>query len=119
MRQAPGTGIYMAIPDDPRHGGADPAVVASALPSELVGPLAALRTDLDRFAPDEADLLSYHAYWTLHARLTKWAPELALDSPEWTTYANLNPAEIERLRKLLELGAKRFFRRVRSWLPGR
>jgi hypothetical protein len=37
------------------------------LPSTLITLLAKLRTDLDRFAPEEADLLSYHGYWSTHA----------------------------------------------------
>jgi hypothetical protein len=91
-------------------------VERAALPSELVLPLARLRTDLDRFSTEEADLLSYHAYWTVHARLRTYAADLALAEPAWTDYADLSAAETERLRKLLELGAHRFFRRVRAAL---
>jgi len=116
LRAQPGSGIYLAIKDDPRTELVDSASTAAALPSELVRPLAFLRTDLDRFDEEEANLLSYHAYWTLHARLAAYAPELAIKSPAWTRYANLPPAEIERLRTILEIGAHRFFRRVRRFL---
>lgn len=109
----PGSGVYLAIKNDPRDGGG-PDVAACALPSALVRPLALLRTDLDRFAPEEAALLSYHAYWTLHARLASYAPDLALDDPAWKAYAGLSAAETARLRRILELGAHRFFRGLRA-----
>ncbi|HEX8054995.1 MAG TPA: patatin-like phospholipase family protein [Thermoleophilaceae bacterium] len=110
-------GVYVATKTDPRkEPHLDPAVVRAALPSELVLPLARLRTDLDRFSTEEADLLSYHAYWTVHARLRTYAADLALAEPAWTDYADLSAAETERLRKLLELGSHRFFRRVRAAL---
>ena len=111
----PGSGVYLAIKNDPRAAAQPaPGVAACALPSELVRPLAALRTDLDRFAPEEADLLSYHAYWTLHARLATFARGLALPDPAWKEYANLSAAETARLRRILELGAHRFFRGLRG-----
>jgi NTE family protein len=106
-------GVYIGIGRDPRKytdakgKPIDEAYYAGALPSELVEPLALLRTDLDRFVPDEAGLLSYHGYWSLHARLKSFAPDLAVDAPQWNEYANLSP---ERTRKLLELlrnGSKR------------
>jgi predicted acylesterase/phospholipase RssA len=115
---AAGSGVYMAIKSDPRTEGLPPGHTAGALPSELLPPLAALRTDLDRFSHEEADLLSYHAYWTLHARLATYAPTLAMAVPSWTDYASLSPTETARLRRLLEVGAHRFFRRVRAKLPG-
>jgi NTE family protein len=117
LREAPGSGIYMAIKSDPRKAPGLPAA-AGALPSELVAPLAMLRTDLDRFSTEEADLLSYHAYWTLHARLATNAPELALADPSWRDYADLSSDETVRLHELLDLGSHRFFRRVRGLLPG-
>ena len=120
LKAEPGSGIYMAIKSDPRADEPiDPEVAAAALPSELVGPLARLRTDLDRFSVEEADLLSYHAYWTLHARLVAYAADLALDNPTWKTYAGLSAPQIAELRRTLELGAHRFFRRVRRRLPNR
>jgi NTE family protein len=112
-----GGGVYMAIKTDPRTDGTPAAHTAGALPSELLKPLAALRTDLDRFSRVEADVLSYHAYWTLHARLATHAPALAMDNPSWMEYANLSPEKTAQLRRQLELGAHRFFRRVRRRLP--
>ena len=116
VKEAPGSGIYMAIKSDPQKEDLPAKLKAGLLPSELVQPLALLRTDLDRFSQDEADLLSYHAYWTLHARLSTYKPELAMAAPGWTEYANLSAADTERLRKLLELGAQRFFRGLRAKL---
>ena len=118
MKEAPGSGIYMAIKSDLQKENLPAQLKASLLPSELVKPLALLRTDLDRFSREEADLLSYHAYWTLHARLSTYKLELAMAAPSWTEYANLSAADTERLRKLLELGAHRFFRGLRAKLGG-
>ena len=118
LQANPGSGVYMAIKSDPRtEQNVDPVVAAAALPSELVRPLALLRTDLDRFSREEAGLLSYHAYWTLHARLSTQAGDLAIDNPAWTEYADLSAAATERLRRILELGSHRFFRRLRRRLP--
>jgi predicted acylesterase/phospholipase RssA len=108
--------IYMAIKDDPRSEHVNPVLTSGALPSALIRPLALLRTDLDRFGRTEADLLSYHAYWTLHARLGTYAPELAIPQPSWTEYAGLSPDRTDQLRLLLELGSHRFFRRTRRLL---
>jgi predicted acylesterase/phospholipase RssA len=111
-------GVYLAMKNDPREEpGADATIAAAALPSELVLPLAKLRTDLDEFSKDEADLLSYHAYWTLHGRLKSYAADIAMADPSWKQYANLSPKETARLAKLLDVGSKRFFRRVRMKLP--
>jgi predicted acylesterase/phospholipase RssA len=110
------TGVYMAIKSDPRSESLPPASTASALPSELIQPLASLRTDLDRFSREEADLLSYHSYWTLHARLTRHAPDLALNGPTWTRFAGMSAADIERMRGALINGSHRFFRRLRGRL---
>jgi NTE family protein len=99
-------GAYIGIRHDPRAK-TDPAFAAGALPSALVKPLALLRTDLDRFLPEEADLLAYHAYWSLHARLKAVAPELAVDEPAWQQYAQMPDAETTRLAALLARGAKR------------
>jgi len=110
-------GAYIGIGRDPRayrdaaNAPIDPSFFAGALPGELVEPLALLRTDLDRFLPEEADLLSYHAYWSLHARVRTIAPWLAVDTPAWNAYADLTPTETGRLRRLLEQGAKRKLRR--------
>jgi hypothetical protein len=111
-------GVYFAIKNDPREEPQlDPAVAAAALPSELVLPLARMRTDLDRFSTEEADLLSYHAYWTLHGRLRSYADDLAVASPAWTEYAGLSASATERLRKLVDRGSHRFFRGTRAKLP--
>jgi NTE family protein len=111
----PGTGVYMAIKWDPRTAPAvDPAAAAGALPSELIRPLALLRTDLDRFSREEADLLSYHAYWSLHALLATYAPALAMREPGWRQFADLGPDEVARLRRVLELGKHRFLRSIRA-----
>ena len=117
MSQDPGTlkGAYIGIKHDPRGyqdppgTPVDPAFYAGALPSELVEPLALLRTDLDRFLPEEADLLEYHAYWSLHARLKSVAPQLTVDTPAWqpAEYAKMPESEKTRLVALLERGAKR------------
>jgi hypothetical protein len=72
-----------------------------------LAPLAGLRTDLDRFLPQEADLLSYHAYWSTHARVTALYPELSVAAPAWREFADLQPTDTERLRCLLLKGAKR------------
>ena len=111
----PDKGAYIGIGRDPRayqdldNKPIDPSFYAGALPSELVEPLALLRTDLDRFLAEEADLLSYHGYWSLHARLKTVAPALAVSTPAWNVpaYANMSSAERQRLVQLLERGAKR------------
>jgi hypothetical protein len=108
LKRDPSTGVYMAVKDNLDH--------ESALPRELVEPLKLLRTDLDRFNKTEADLLSYHAYWTLHVRLAAARPELALQRPSWIEYANRGPKSVEQLRTTLELGQHRFFRRTRRFL---
>ncbi len=119
MQARPGTAVYMAIKSDARkEQPVDPAVARGALPSELVHPLSLLRTDLDRFSATEADLLSYHAYWTFHARLLRYMPDWAVHSPSWTEYAELSAVGIDELRKALELGAHRSFRRIRKVVPG-
>lgn len=106
-------GAYVAIDRDPRHYGLpdqtpiDPRLYDGALSSALIAPLASLRTDLDRFAAEEANLLSYHGYWSLHARLGALNPEFALSRPVWRDYAELSPAEVRSLVRLLARGARR------------
>lgn len=118
MRAHSRTRMYLAIKSDPRtQAGVPTSAKSGALPSELVEPLALLRTDLDRFSADEAGLLSYHAYWTLHARFATFFPHLAVKQPGWTEYGNLSQAETARLRRHLEIGAHRFGRRLRGVLP--
>jgi NTE family protein len=116
LRPPPGgpeRGLYIALSGDPRryvdarNTPIDAAFYAGALPSEFLEPLALLRTDLDRFSREEADLLSYHGYWSLHARLKTFAPSLTVATPAWNDYANLSAAEQRRLLEVLRAGAKR------------
>jgi NTE family protein len=108
-------GVYIGIGHDPRrytdsHGRPiDPLFYSGALPSSLVGPLARVRTDLDRFNEQEAELLSYHGYWSLHARLSVVAPELAVAVPRWSEprYAQMSPDDEKRLLELLAASRKR------------
>jgi len=107
---------YISVQSDPRRD-KHPVDPDHQLPSELVAPLATLRTDLDRFTREEADLLSYHAYWTLHARLRQFQPALAMAAPSWNAFANLSPERTAELRRAMELGSHRFFRGIRRRLP--
>ncbi|HEY6322372.1 MAG TPA: patatin-like phospholipase family protein [Thermoanaerobaculia bacterium] len=106
-------GIYLGIELDPRlyvlpdGRPIDPRLYDGALASRLIAPLAGLRTDLDRFLPQEADLLSYHAYWSTHARVAALYPELAVAAPAWREFAELEPTDVEHLRRFLLNGAKR------------
>jgi hypothetical protein len=70
------------------------------------------RTDLDRFAPEEADLLSYHAYWSTHARLGALYPDMVVGRPLWRDCEALTTDEVNRLERLLTLGVKRLRVRV-------
>jgi hypothetical protein len=123
-RTAPGsepsdTGVYIGVGRGPRayvdadNQPVDPSFYAGALPSEFVEPLALLRTDLDRVLPEEAELLSYPGYWSLHPRLKAFAPALAVDTPVWNApeYSDMSLADRDRLLRLLERGAKRKLRR--------
>src|SRR5262249_46489646 len=91
----------------------DPRSYAGALPSDLVLPLAELRTDLDRFTHEEAELLSYHAYWSLHARLKTFRPELAIDDPAWhdERFSDMPDGEQSRVIERLRRGAQFKLRR--------
>ena len=106
-------GVYIGITLDPRAyrdadgRPIDPGFYSGALPSSLVGPLAAVRTDLDQIASEEGELLSYHGYWSLHARLSVVWPEAALAAPSWDTYRDLPADEEARFREILVSGAKR------------
>jgi hypothetical protein len=76
-----------------------------ALPAGFARALSALRTDLDRFRPEEAALLRYHGYWSAHARMATFYPQLALDgSPSWREYASLSDSEVAALDRLLAKG---------------
>lgn len=103
-------GVYLGILRDPRLGvdrekkPIDPAFYEGALSKTFVEPLARLRTDLDRFHAEEAALLSYHGYWSLHARLKTFFPDYAVAAPAWREYADMQPAEERRLLDLLARG---------------
>lgn len=66
--------------------------------------LAWLRTDLNRFAPVEADLLMFAGYWALHARLREHRPSLALPEPGWRL--PLRPRDAAALRRTLSGGRR-------------
>lgn len=103
-------GIYLGILRDPRAGvdrdkkPIDPAFYDGALPTTFVEPLGRLRTDLDRFHEEEAALLSYHGYWSLHARLRTFFPNYAVTAPAWREFADMQPADEKRLLDLLDRG---------------
>jgi hypothetical protein len=56
-------------------------------------------------------MLSYHAYWSLHARLKTFAPALTVDEPAWQEFANMSGDRKAELVALLQRGAKRTFSR--------
>ena len=70
-------------------------------PAASSGPLARLRTDLDRFTSDEAELLAYHGYWSAHARFGALFPDMAVKRPMWRDYEGMTNAETSDL--VLEL----------------
>lgn len=102
-------GLYFGIVADPRRyrlpppsrGSISSDCYAGALPSRLVGALAALRTDFNRFSREEADLLTYHGYWTAHARFASLRPESAVREPAWRQFAGMSEADAERLEREL------------------
>lgn len=106
-------GIYLGIRHDPRAFQTadgrpiDSSVSCGALPSDLIPALAALRTDLDRFRVEEADLLSYHGYWSMHTRLACFYPELAVAKPHWRDYESMPQKRVGDLSRLLTAGSKR------------
>lgn len=119
-------GMYLGIGLDPREyrlpdgSPVDPLSYEGALPSDLIAPIAGIRTDLDRFLPEEADVISYHAYWSTHARLASLYPRLAVSAPDWREFADLPSTETARLRRLLLSGAKRLrLPRFSTWPKGR
>lgn len=113
-------GLYLGIAHDPRgfvlpdKTPVDAALYDGALNSALVAPLARLRTDLDRFHPDEVDLLAYHGYWSTHVRLGTFHPSLAVGVPSWRDFAGLTAAEVNALRVFLEGGQRRSLRSRKS-----
>jgi NTE family protein len=106
-------GSYLGITGDPRRyrlpgPGAkaiDSELVDAALPSSLVAPLAALRTDFNRFTREEAILLAYHGYWSTHARFGSLRPDEAVRKPTWREFAGMTDEEAEKI--VAELGRRR------------
>jgi len=100
-------GTYLGITGDPRkatlpdHSPVAPALYEGALPSRLVRPLAQLRTDLDRFTTDEANLLAYHGYWSAHVRFGSLFPDMAVGRPQWRDYAELSNEDAATLEREL------------------
>jgi NTE family protein len=101
-------GLYLGITGDPRgykladnKTPVDEKYYDGALPSAFVKPLSHVRTDLDRFLPEEAELLSYHGYWSAHTRFGAIRPQGALERPSWRKYEGLSEAEGKRLLQVL------------------
>lgn len=110
-------GVYVPIDRDPasfRPPAETPPVADvadGALPGGFAAALSGLRTDLDRFTPEEASLLMYHGYWATHVRVRQLHPTLAVESPEWREYEGLDEMSSRRLLALLHAGANRRLRR--------
>lgn len=106
-------GVHIPIDRDPRGFQPPPGVAKlgdaadGALPDDFASGISSLRTDLDRFLPDECQLLMYHGYWSAHVRLRHLHPGLAVDHPSWRKYADLDAAENQRLRRVLADGQQR------------
>jgi predicted acylesterase/phospholipase RssA len=98
-------GMYLGVTGDPRKyrlpGGVpvDPSCYSGALPSKLITPLAGLRTDFNRFTVDEARLLSYHGYWSAHARIASLRPDQAVERPSWRDYEQMPEREVNQMAK--------------------
>ena len=84
---------------------------SGALPVGFADALTGLRTDLDRFLPEEADLLMYHGYWSTHVRLRHLRPDLAMHSPAWTEYSHLSADRAAHLIGLLRQGERHSLQR--------
>jgi NTE family protein len=113
LKSDPGSGLYVGINRDPRRytlldgrTPINPQFYDGALPSSLADQLPALRTDLDRFTHDETAMLAYHGYWSTHARLATFRPELAVSRPRWRDYADLSADEEKRLAAVLGAGRR-------------
>jgi predicted acylesterase/phospholipase RssA len=98
-------GMYFGLTGDPRRyrlppptrDPISPACYHGALPSSLVGALASLRTDFNRFSSAEALLLAYHGYWSTHARYASLRPAAAVGDPRWKEFANMSGEDEARL----------------------
>lgn len=113
LLSVPGSGAYVGINRDPRrYTLADnvtpisPEFYDGSLPSSLAQRMPRIRTDLDRFTHEETALLTYHGYWSLHARLATFRPDLAVKRPRWREFADLSPADEQRLAAVLDRAAK-------------
>jgi predicted acylesterase/phospholipase RssA len=110
-------GVIVQIDKEPRRfvppNGVDVIADAAdgALPEGFADALTGLRTDLDRFLPDEARALMYHGYWSTHVRLRHLRPDLAVARPDWTEYADLTADQAARLIATLRGGERRRLRR--------
>ena len=82
-----------------------------ALPEGFADALSGLRTDLDRFLPEEAELLMYHGYWSTHVRLRHLRPDLAVPMPGWRRYADMTDRAAADLLAILAAGERRSLRR--------
>ena len=110
-------GVIVQIDKEPSRFVPPPGVATvantadGALPDGFADALTGLRTDLDRFLPDEARALMYHGYWSTHVRLRHLRPELAVDQPNWSDYAGLTADQTARLLAVLRDGERRSLRR--------
>lgn len=106
-------GALVQIDKEPTHfrPPEDVPVIADAadgaLPEGFADALTSLRTDLDRFLPEEAHLLMYHGYWATHVRLRHIQPDVAVQRPEWTKYATISTGRAAQLLALLREGEGR------------
>jgi NTE family protein len=110
-------GVHIPIDRDPASFVPPPGVPArpgaakGALASGFASRLSQLRTDLDRFLPEEAKLLMYHGYWSAHVRMSHIRPALACVTPGWREFSDLTEEERRRLNALLADGARRSLNR--------
>ena len=106
-------GVYIPIHGDPRSFMPPPNIPVvpgaadGALPVGFAVALSKIRTDLDRFAPDELDTLMYAGYWSAHTRLRHLHPHLAAAKPKWTELAALSEYEKNRLLAIIHAGERR------------
>lgn len=110
-------GLYIPIDRDPGAFVPPPWIAAlagvadGALPVGFASRLSELRTDLDRFLPEEAELLMYHGYWSAHVRMSHICPALATTTPRWREFSDVSEVEQRRLHALLADGARRSLHR--------